>query len=195
MQTVCEGLHVNCKIANVNDFDNLTIVCSVMTLCWTLPGICFHLAVFFLKAYFTHYKHIKMHKETHVYYIYININISIYCISFFVKAVLSYKCMDAMHHGLLNRMLQNTMICTHWNERRKYNKNILVYALCVLSSRYSFICRCALKTLNNHKRKRFKFWIVKFPKTCKTQMSDFYLCDLFDISTCFSLYLLHCHSK
>ncbi len=33
MQTVCEGLHVNCKIANVNDFDNLTIVCSVMTLC------------------------------------------------------------------------------------------------------------------------------------------------------------------
>lgn len=48
MQTVCEGLHVNCKIANVDDFDNLAIICLVMTLCWTLPGICFHLAVFFV---------------------------------------------------------------------------------------------------------------------------------------------------
>lgn len=52
-----------------------------------------------------------MHKETPVYYI--NINISIYCISFFVKAVLSYKCMDAMHHGLSNKMYDDKMICTH----------------------------------------------------------------------------------
>ena len=47
--------------------------------------------------------------KKHMYIIYINI--SIYCISFFVKAVLSYKCMDAMHHGLWNK--KNTMICTH----------------------------------------------------------------------------------
>lgn len=33
MQTVCEGLHVNCKTANVDDFDNLVILCLVMTLC------------------------------------------------------------------------------------------------------------------------------------------------------------------
>lgn len=33
MQTVCEGLHVNCKIANVDDFDKLAIICLVMTLC------------------------------------------------------------------------------------------------------------------------------------------------------------------
>ncbi len=33
MQTVCEGLHVNCKIANVDDFDNLAIICLVMTFC------------------------------------------------------------------------------------------------------------------------------------------------------------------
>lgn len=33
MQTVCEGLRVNFKIANVDDFDNLAILCLVMTLC------------------------------------------------------------------------------------------------------------------------------------------------------------------
>lgn len=33
MQTVCEGLRVNCKIANVGDFDHLAIICWVMTLC------------------------------------------------------------------------------------------------------------------------------------------------------------------
>lgn len=103
MQTVFEGLHVNCKIASVDDFDNLAIICLVMTFCSTFPGICFHLAVFFLflkKAYNTHYTSKCIKK--HMYIIYINI--SIYCISFFVKAVLSYKCMDAMHHGLLNKM-------------------------------------------------------------------------------------------
>lgn len=48
---------------------------------------------------------------------------SIYCISFFVKAVLSYKCMDAMHHGLLNKMRDDETICTHReNECRKWNK-------------------------------------------------------------------------
>lgn len=54
MQTVCEGLHVNCMIANVDDFDNLAVLCLVMTLCSTLPGICFHLTVCIFKAYFTH---------------------------------------------------------------------------------------------------------------------------------------------
>ena len=33
MQTVCEGLHVNCTIANVDDFDNLAILSLVTTLC------------------------------------------------------------------------------------------------------------------------------------------------------------------
>lgn len=58
MQTVCEGLHVNCKTANVDDFDNLAILCLVMTLCWTLPGIRFHLAVCFLKLILPITKHI-----------------------------------------------------------------------------------------------------------------------------------------
>lgn len=57
MQTVFEGLNVNCKIASVDDFEKLAIICLVMTFCSTFPGICFHLAVFF-KAYITHYKHI-----------------------------------------------------------------------------------------------------------------------------------------
>lgn len=54
MQTVCEGLHVNCKIASVDDFDNLASICLVMTLCWTLPGIRFHLAVFFFVFVFSY---------------------------------------------------------------------------------------------------------------------------------------------
>lgn len=35
MQTVFEGLHVNCKIDNVDDFNNLAIISLVMTLCLT----------------------------------------------------------------------------------------------------------------------------------------------------------------
>lgn len=103
MQTVFEGLNVNCKIASVDDFEKLAIICLVMTFCSTFPGICFHLAVFFLKLILP-IKNTSKFIKKHVYIIYININISIYCISFFVKAVLSYKCMDAMHHGLLNKM-------------------------------------------------------------------------------------------
>lgn len=103
MQTVFEGLHVNCKIAGVDDFEKLAIICLVMTFCSNFPGICFHLAVFFffLKLILPITNTSKFIKK-HMYIIYINI--SIYCISFFVKAVLSYKCMDAMHHGLLNKM-------------------------------------------------------------------------------------------
>lgn len=103
MQTVCEGLHVNCKIASVDDFNDLAIIiCLVMTyhiepyLGFVSTRLCF-----FLKLILPITNTSKCIKK-HVYIIYINI--SIYCISFFVKAVLSYKCMDAMHHGLLNKM-------------------------------------------------------------------------------------------
>lgn len=33
MQTVCEGLRVICEIATGDDFDNLAIICSVLTFC------------------------------------------------------------------------------------------------------------------------------------------------------------------
>ena len=74
MQTVCEGLHVNCKIASVDDFDNLASICLVMTLCWTLPGIRFHLAVvFFVFVFFFFFPITNTSKciKKHVYIIYI----------------------------------------------------------------------------------------------------------------------------
>lgn len=87
MQTVCEGLHVTCMIASVDHVANLAVLRLILTLCWTnaFPLGC---ACFF-KAYFTHDKHIEMHKEPCVYYIY-KYKYILY-ILFFVKAVLSYK--------------------------------------------------------------------------------------------------------
>lgn len=119
MQTVCEGLHVNSKIANVDDFDNLAILCLVMTLCWTLPWDLFPLGCkCFLKLILPITNTSKCIKK-HVYIIYINI--SIYCISFFVKAELQmYGCnaswvieQDVREH---NDLYPQRYDCRKWNK-------------------------------------------------------------------------------
>lgn len=104
MQTVCEGLHVTCKRASGHsDSTGCSLFANELSLNPNQGSVSTRLCVCFLTLILPISNTSKSIKK-HLYIIYININMSIYCISFFVKAVLSYKCMDAMHHGLLNKM-------------------------------------------------------------------------------------------
>lgn len=102
-----------------------------------------------------------MHKETRVYYIYINI--SIYCISFFVKAVLSYKCMDAMHHGILNKIRQYNDLYPQRYDCRKWNKTSL--------SMHCVFCHYTITLFIDINYKELQEELIQTYKLCRLQMS------------------------
>lgn len=125
MQTVFEGLHVERTIANVDDFDNLAIICLVKTFCWDLsqPGCVF----FFFKASVTRYKHTKMHKETHVYNIYIYIK---YKYKYILYILFCKSCFELQMYGcnaswVIEKVVWKYDLYPQRNDCRKWNKTSL----------------------------------------------------------------------
>lgn len=95
MQTVFEGLHVERTIANVDDFDNLAIICLVKTFCWDLsqPGCVF----FFLKLLLPVTNTLKCIKK-HMYIIYIYIYIK-YKYKYILYILFCKSCFELQMYG------------------------------------------------------------------------------------------------